>query len=122
MRSLFALVVFIFRKADSYSTLAYRLAQPLTQWSPCILSRTSGDVSRAEFEALQAEVRRMRESATKETWPASPPPANAGEVSVSVALGHAAGSQQPPPSAPRPGPSSAFCKIGAVYPISPNQR
>ena len=90
MRSLFALVVFIFRKADSYSTLAYRLAQPLTQWSPCILSRTSGGVGRAEFEALQAEVRRMRESATKEAWPASPPPANGGEVAVSVALGHAA--------------------------------
>ena len=98
MRSLFALVVIIFRKADSYSTLAYGLAQPLTQWSPCILSRTSGGVGRAEFEALQAEVRRMRESATKEAWPASPPPANAGEVSVSVALGHAAGSQQPAPS------------------------
>ena len=96
MRSLFAVMLFFSRKADSYSTLACRLAQPLTQWSPCILSRTSGDVSRAEFEALkcsnealQAEVRRMRESETKNAWPASPPPPNAGEVSVSVALGHA---------------------------------
>jgi hypothetical protein len=80
----------------------YYLAQPLTKLSPGILSRTSGDVSRAEFEArfeaLQAEVRRMRESETEKEWPASPPTANAGGVSVSVALGHAAESQGPPPS------------------------
>ena len=60
------------------------LGRPLTRFFPCILSRADSGkaVSRAEFEAFQAEMRRMLASPQQRGGVAE------ASVPVSVTLGH----------------------------------